>query len=461
MNDPNGLVYFKGLYHVFYQHHPFSAEWGPMHWGHLTSEDMVHWRHHPIALAPGDDWDRDGCFSGSAVEHDGKMYLIYTGHHWLGDTLDDTQIYQVQCLAVSEDGFTFEKKGIIVKPPADYTHFRDPKVWYEDKRWWMVCGARDSKDQGQLLLHSTDDIEDWDDGTFTIVAKSEDKNVYMWECPDVFPLGGKHVIAFSPQGKIADGYSYRNVFQAGTVVGDWSVSELFKTTTGFREMDLGHDFYAPQSFVTPEGRRIIIGWLSMWEGNMPTKKHNWSGQLSIPREVFLDPETETVRCVPIRELVKIRQGHISVPAQLIKSDTQITLLDECVSCEVNLVWTLNNCTGEKYGLWVGKGLEIFVDNQTARLVVNRHYPEHTISGYRSCPLPTCTHLKLTIFFDKSSVEVFVNDGHAVMSSRIYPAAGDRALSAFSINGDAHLAQCEIYGLAKSVLVSSSTFFFFS
>ncbi|EPY30859.1 beta-fructofuranosidase [Strigomonas culicis] len=452
MNDPNGLIYFKGLYHVFYQHNPYSAEWGPMHWGHLTSEDLIHWRHHPIALAPGDNWDRDGCFSGCAVENDGKLYLVYTGHHWLGEPLDDNQIYQVQCLAVSEDGFNFEKKGIIVKPPADFAHFRDPKVWFQNGSWWMICGARDEKDQGQLLLYNTDDIEDWDDSTFTIMFKPEDKNIFMCECPEAFFLKDKFVLIVSPQGKQSDGYSYQNLFQSGSYIGEWTPGDDFTNYTRFTEMDLGHDFYGPQTLVAPDGRRILIGWMNMWESNMPTKDHNWSGLLTVPREVTIDEETGKLICVPIRELVSIRQEHVYIPPQYFQNNSQMRLVDNCSACEVNIMWGLENSTAEKYGLWLGKGLEIFVDNQAKRLVVNRNYSEHVISGYRSCPLPNSPYLQLQIFFDCSSVEVFVNNGVAVLTSRIYPQHGDRALSAFSINGQACLVQCDIWGLAKAIAV---------
>lgn len=451
MNDPNGLVFFKGLYHVFFQHHPFSADWGLMHWGHLSSEDMVHWRHHPTALAPGDDWDRDGCFSGSAVVHDEKLYLFYTGHHWLSDALDDTQIYQVQCLAVSEDGFSFEKRGIVVKPPAGFMHCRDPKVWFQDGRWWMVCGARDSRDQGQVLLYSTDDLEDWDDSMFSVLAKDEDRNVYMWECPDFFPLQKHNVLVFSPQGMSGKGFNYRNRYQSGYLVGKWKPEFSFDTTTKFKELDYGHDFYAPQTFLTRDGRRVVIGWLGMWEGNVPTRAHKWSGLLSIPRELQLDEQTGKLRCRPIRELEKLRKVYQYLMPQEVKENTSEVLIENCSSCEVKITWNVENSTAEKYGLWLGRGFEISVDDQTRRLVVNRHYPDYCISGYRSYPLPSRALLSLHMFLDRSSAEVFVNDGECVLSSRIYPAANDRVLSAFALNGKADIVGCDIWALELAAM----------
>lgn len=141
MNDPNGLIYFNGYYHAFYQHHPVNADWGPMHWGHATSKDMIRWQHEPIALAPGAEYDRDGCFSGCAVDDNGVLSLIYTGHVWLSDEGDDSAIREVQCLATTTDGIHFRKQGVVLTPPDGIMHFRDPKIWREDNVWWMVLGA--------------------------------------------------------------------------------------------------------------------------------------------------------------------------------------------------------------------------------------------------------------------------------------------------------------------------------
>lgn len=216
MNDPNGLIYFDGLYHAFYQHHPMSADWGPMHWGHATSHDMIHWQHQPIALAPGDDYDRDGCFSGCAVNDNGTLSLIYTGHVWLKDAGDDSAIREVQCLATSTDGIHFEKQGIVLTPPDGIMHFRDPKIWQENGTWWMVLGARDAANCGQTLIYKGNSLREWQ--LDRILAHADVDGGYMWECPDFFRCGNHHYLMFSPQGiQQSTGYQYRNRFQSGVI----------------------------------------------------------------------------------------------------------------------------------------------------------------------------------------------------------------------------------------------------
>lgn len=151
INDPNGLICIDGVYHAFFQHHPYSEHWGPMHWGHATSRDLIRWQHQPIALAPDTPYDKDGCFSGCAVDDNGVLTLIYTGHVWLGEPGDDSQVREVQCLATSEDGLGFVKHGPVLAAPDGIQHFRDPKSgartanggwWSEPKKTaWARCAC--------------------------------------------------------------------------------------------------------------------------------------------------------------------------------------------------------------------------------------------------------------------------------------------------------------------------------
>ncbi|TPP50252.1 Glycosyl hydrolases 32 N-terminal domain family protein [Leishmania donovani] len=490
MGVPGGLCYHNGLYHVFYQYNPFSENWGPMHWGHVTSEDLVHWQHQPIALAPGELFDHDGCFSGSSVSYNNKLYIFYTGHTWRtesekgsgnGAMGEGASFYQQQCVAVSSDGVNFEKLGAVVRPPPGYVHFRDPKVWQQDGRWWMVCGARDvTKDLGQLLLFATEDLLKWDDTNWQVLGMTEDKNVFMWECPDLFRLDQMDVFLYSPQGMRKAGYANRNRFQSGYLLGSWNTSLVtvalsereavspkdtasgghavdgprwltsFDVTQRFREIDRGHDFYAPQTLPTKDGRRLIIGWMDMWESPMPTRGHGWSGCLTLPRELILDPFTGSVRMVPPKELLQLRCAQATISAQRIQESTDVLLVEDCTAYELDIAFNMETSTAEKYGLWLGSGAELYVDAQSKRLVLNRHYPQHMLSGYRSCEMPTGLLLQLHVFIDRSSIEVFVNNGEATFSSRVFPDEGDRALRVFSVNGTADMVGGTMWKLKATV-----------
>lgn len=441
MNDPNGLIWFNGLYHAFYQHHPMSEHWGPMHWGHATSKDMVHWQHQPIALAPGDIEDPDGCFSGSAVDDDGVLSLIYTGHAWLDGVGNDAAIRQVQCLATSRDGVHFEKQGEVLAPPEGVMHFRDPKVWRQDGTWWMVVGTRDDRDCGQVLLYRGETLRDW---TFErVLAGANDGESYMWECPDFFPLGEQHYLMFSPQGMRPCGYAFRNLFQSGTIAGRWQPGGAFIPTGPFRELDHGHDFYAPQSFSAADGRRIIIGWMDMWESSMPSKAEGWAGCMTLPREIT--EENGALRQRPVDELLALRQSSAPLPSGTLSGEQQVAT--HVTRSELLLTWDTQASRAEHYGLRLGDGLRLYVDNQARRLVLWRCYPQAGLDGYRSIPLPPGVLLSLRIFVDRSSVEVFVNEGEAVLSSRIYPADDNRSLHLYAAQDEAMLCRGELWTLA--------------
>jgi len=433
MNDPNGLVWFDGWYHAFYQHHPYSNQWGPMHWGHARSRDLVHWEHLPVALAPEGPEDKDGCFSGSAVVDGDTLALIYTGHKFHGDPSHDDNLYQVQCLATSRDGIHFTRQGQVVDTPEGLHHFRDPKVWREGEYWYMVVGARVGE-IGQVRLFRSPDLRQWQEEG--VLAQAEANMGYMWECPDFFTLNGKRVLMFSPQGMAAEGYRNRNVFQSGYLIGDWLPGQTFTTDGEFIELDHGHDFYAPQSFLTPDGRRIVIGWLDMWESPMPEQQDGWAGMLSLPREIYFGANSR-LRMVPAEEVAALRGSYYPLLAQQLKNQTS-PIVDDAQAIELELAWEINGATAERYGITLGEGLLLYVDAQAQRLVLERRYPQYALEGVRSVALPAADRLTLRVFIDRSSIEVFVNDGDACLSSRIYPQDGERQLSLFAGNGSAML-----------------------
>ncbi|MEN2394236.1 glycoside hydrolase family 32 protein [Pseudomonas halotolerans] len=423
MNDPNGVVYFRGEYHVFYQHHPFDAKWGPMYWGHAKSADLVHWQHLPIALAPGDDFDRDGCFSGSAVVCDDTLALIYTGHTWLGEVGDERRIRQVQCLATSIDGIRFVKHGAVIEtaPQDTIMHFRDPKVWKDNDDWYLIAGARQG-DTPLLPLYRSTDLRAWE--FLDYVSSGNEGDGYMWECPDLFRLDGRDVLLYSPQGMHPEGYDRLNKYQTGYRVGQLDRQWHFNGGP-FIELDNGHDFYAAQTLEAADGRRLVWAWLDMWESPMPSQAHHWCGMLGLPRELQL--HADRLRVFPARELTALRKASLpSTPAwgesgsrwvpqvngDRLEIHVQLNLLD----CTEGTLGIALRCSadGDEYTL-------LYYDASLQRLVLDRSRSGSQVSGQRSVAIDREQEsLQLRVFLDRSSIEVFEQSGRFSLSSRIYP-----------------------------------------
>ena len=249
INDPNGLCFFGGRWHAFYQLHPFGTTWGPMHWGHASSADLAHWRTEPVALAPSLEAERDGVYSGSAVVgDDGVLNVVYTAHRWR-DVRDETAgNLEVQCLATSRDGVRFEKRGVVIANPAGLRDFRDPKVWRQGDAWLAVVGRRAADGRGEIALFSSEDLRAWSyEG---VVYRHPDPRVFMLECPDLFELAApdgerRWVLCFSAMGARAHGYRNRNFNNAGYLVGTWRPGATFEPQTDFLPLDWGAELLRP------------------------------------------------------------------------------------------------------------------------------------------------------------------------------------------------------------------------
>ena len=284
MNDPNGLVYFKGQYHAFFQYNPNAPQDGPfrwgcglIHWGHAVSKDLIHWEELPIALYPDQSYeDKGGCYSGSAIEKDGRLYLFYTSvSHELGQT---------QSVAWSDDGIHFTKYSdnpIICQNPFNTYDFRDPKVTCIDGKYYMVVGSGD-KSYGNVLLYTSEDLLNW---RYLSVLFEGSEYTPCVECPDFFKLGEKYVLMFSQINERAIHFA----------VGDFEDGKLVNYTISTPER--GIDFYAPQTF-SKDGRRIMIGWMYHWFKDIPAGCP-FAGALSIPRELTL--QDGRIKNYPVEE----------------------------------------------------------------------------------------------------------------------------------------------------------------
>ncbi|WP_028977507.1 glycoside hydrolase family 32 protein [Sporolactobacillus terrae] len=414
MNDPNGLCFFKGYYHVFFQYHPYSAEWGPMHWGHMRSMDLVHWQECPIALTPGDNEDKDGCFSGSAVVKDGRLYLIYTGHHDKENT-DQKQYWQNQNLAYSEDGIHFkkyEKNPIISHPPEDNDiDFRDPKVWLENGKWFMVLGSRDQSGLGRVLLYASHDLLNWD--YFGVISQSNhpEKEGYMWECPDFFQLDGQYILLTSPQGIVSHHDRCKNIFQSGYFIGDYK--DGVYTRGCFREMDAGHDFYAAQTIETDDGRRILLAWMAMWENKMPEQADGWAGTMTLPRE--LKRVGDKLYAYPIQELKALRSK------LLLSKNESTNTINFCskahqLEIDAKMDWRSHSTIALVMNDHNGSALiSVTFNADDGKVVLHRVGPD----AERQTVIQQSDDLTMKVYVDTSSFELFINHGEATFSERFY------------------------------------------
>ena len=410
INDPNGFCYYKGYYHIFYQYHPYSADWGPMHWGHSRSKDLVHWESLPIALAPDTKADEDGCFSGSAIVKDDVLYLIYTGHHYYDDG-DPDHFWQNQNLAYSTDGINFtkyENNPIIASAPEDNTHhFRDPKVWEKDGKYYMILGSQGKDGVGRAIIYRSDDLKDWQYLGEIAKANGLTTEGFMWECPDFFELADKDILLLSPQGIEAQGQKYLNLFQTGYFVGNFDYSTNTFEHGGFTELDHGHDFYATQTTLAPDGRRLVFGWMDMWESKFPEKADGWAGALTLLRELELKDDQLYMR--PVKEAVQLRTAEISAWN---KQVTEKTLLCENEQqAEIDLTLTTD------------QAFELAFTDQDKQVKLTFDQATHTFTllngDARYASIKPNSELKLQIFIDTSSLEIFINDGEAVFTERFY------------------------------------------
>ncbi|MED1737984.1 glycoside hydrolase family 32 protein [Bacillus swezeyi] len=451
INDPNGLIQYKGEYHVFYQHHPYDENWGPMHWGHVKSKDLIHWEHLPVALTPGDAFDQSGCFSGSAVDDHGTLVLIYTGHNVIDQEKD--LFYQNQNIAVSQDGIVFEKlqqNPVIAELPEDSArHFRDPKVWKHNGSWYMVVGNSSKENVGRVILYRSPNLRDWEYAG--VLAQSDGNLGYMWECPDFFELDDKHVLLISPQGIDADGDRYQNLFQTGYLVGEYDDETHEFIHGSFTELDHGHDFYAVQTLLDDKGRRIAIGWMDMWESEMPTKADGWCGALTLPRELTLRDDHK-ILMNPVEETELLRKTEHRVCANQSLSGSYLAKTAEEL-LEVQVVYDITDSSAQTIGLTI-RGLEkeetvIQYSLADQRLTLDCSKSGKANDGVRSVSIEAGEKLALRLFIDRSSIEVFANNGEATMTSRIYPKEGRLGIELFSEIGDVRIEKF-IYWTLKDI-----------
>ena len=431
MNDPNGLVYYKGKYHLFYQHHPYSNVWGPMHWGHAVSDDLLHWEHLPIALAP--DSETGMAFSGSAVvdyndssgffEGESGLVLIYTS------TLPDSDGgHQQQCIAYSQDdGQSWIKynRNPVIKNKLK-KDFRDPKVFWHQKtgKWIMVLVAGD-----RVELYNSPNLKKWN--YLSEFGAERGSHAGVWECPDLFPIEAEEqeywILKVDVQkGSIAGG-SGGQYF-----VGHFD-GENFIEIKNFNEvnwLDYGQDFYAAQSWNNlPDAgkRKVWLGWMSNWDYANEVPTEIWKSAMSLPRELKFIRENDELKLLqqPIKEIKQLRNKKYEFENIKINKKKNKLFKEINSPLEISSIINLDNKTDFEFSFEFKKNeLSLKYNSEKNKIILNR---KNAASDFhpdfreeQTVEIDELNKLKLQILIDWSSIEIFINDGRWVITDLIFP-----------------------------------------
>ena len=431
MNDPNGFSMYQGKYHLFYQYHPYSTQWGPMHWGHVVSSDLMHWEYLPAALAPDQQYDKFGCFSGSALElPDGRQLLMYTGVRSERMRDGTKRAFQTQCLAVG-DGLNYEKldcNPVLGKDdvPENFSinDFRDPKMFtLPDGRYGVVVGNRTDDNSGAVVMYVSDDGFNWK--LASILDRCYNEYGKMWECPDFFELDGTHVIIVSPQDMTQTGLEFHNGNCTAFILGSFNPEDFSFERDKLQAVDYGIDFYAPQTLLAEDGRRIMIGWMQNWDTCAPAEGAKWFGQMSVPRELSI--RDGRIIQNPVHELDALHGRRIRYENVPVSSDELV--LKGVYGRTADITVTVKPQSDEGYELFrikFAKGSQhysslSYIPKSSILRISRRHSGTNRDFVHdRQCFVrDRCGEIKLRIILDRFSAEVFVNDGEQALSMTFY------------------------------------------
>lgn len=451
INDPNGLIYYKDKYHFFYQFNPYNGFWDCMHWGHAVSDDMLHWEHLPLALAPSEVYDdhlKGGCFSGSAIVHDDKLFLMYTGTANNGNGFEQTQ-----CIAYSEDGIHFTKyegNPVLTAPegiPGDF--FRDPYVWKHDDMFYVVLGAN-RNGYGQALLYKSENLLDWE--FVNVLAESRGEWGYMFECPCFFPVEDKYVLCISPMG----GGERTSVYMVGDF--DYETGKFHVLANG--ESDWGFQYYAPQAFKDHKGRTILVAWANCWDWMPfwkdwgPTYRDGWCGAFNIPRTVHLNDDL-SLSFKPIEEIESIRGNCNEIGQAVVTADNPVDIIDGyCYDAEI--VIDLKNTSAKAFTLVLRQDGDnktvVTYDLAKAELRFDTDNADGWSKGTVRAPLNLMgkDELDIRILSDRSSVELFSNNYTTNISCNIYTTAEAERNIIVTDNGTVAVKSARGWTLEKTI-----------
>ena len=447
INDPNGFCTFDLKYHLFYQYYPYGVTNTLMYWGHSTSKDLTVWAYEGIALSPDQSYDNKGVFSGTAIEGNGKLLLMYTGV----STDEDGQTRQVQCIASGGTSFEKNSKNPVILPdvlPAGCrkADFRDPKIWGENGVFYCLTIAADLKGFGKLLLFKSTDTIRWEFVSVALSGESMGLGT-LWECPDYFKLGDRDVILLSTVSATPSGVKMQNKYSAVWLLGRFDLKTGIFQVEQWDQLDDGTDFYAPQTTRGLNGERIMIAWHQSWERNIPPAEHghNWAGHMTLPRKLecigdricqkpaidsaCFTGETalhKNVRIKGQQSLSGIRGSNVYLRVRVdLSGSDALTMLLYQKEMEATV---------------------LVIDRANKQIVLDRSLGGYPISGAEMVsgaanrcmsplPIEAIGIVTLEIYLDSGTIEVFCIETGRCMTSRVYPKLLGEEIS-FEAKGEA-------------------------
>lgn len=401
LNDPNGLIYHNGIYHVFYQWHPDAPIHGLKFWNHVTSPDLVHWEEDTRIIIPDTPYETHGAYSGSAFVLDDTIHLFYTGN--TRNNKDERIPYQLKTTVTDTIG---KKEPILTGQPDGYTpHFRDPKIFQREETYFMLIGAQRENLTGTALMYTSTNGHEWH-FSYELTA-SFGPIGYMWECPDLITLDSQDVLIFCPQGAFDTSEQQENIYSNVYALGQFDYQSGYLDAICMKKLDYGFDFYASQTFQDENGDYVLLAWLGLPEIEYPTIAYEWANVLTIPR--ILSVKNNHLYQKPHPALQALRQ----------KINTTFTRLS---TYEMIIEGISKNITIHPYTLGTEK-LILSYDMETQTLVLDRSQFTHTFGeNFGTTRTVTLDEplSSLHILRDTSTIEIFINDGKYTMSARFFP-----------------------------------------
>ncbi|MDO4924513.1 MAG: sucrose-6-phosphate hydrolase [Turicibacter sp.] len=432
LNDPNGLAYFNGYYHLFHQWYPYGTMHGMKHWAHLKSKNLVEWKREEVALIPTEDYEAHGAYSGTAIEIDHQLYLYYTGNI----KLDKINRSANQCLAIMNKEGEIQKYSLnplIEGVPEGYTgHVRDPKVFKKNNNYYMILGAQRVNETGAFIMYQSPNGLEWKLLGELILKNFNQEFGYMWECPDYAQIDGKDLLIFSPQGVEPQGEKYKNLFNVTYVIGKLDIENLTFEVESFDEFERGFDFYATQMFKGKEEQTLLLAWAGLGEFEYPTDEFGWAHCLTFPREITI--KDNKVIQFPAKELELL---HLDSMSESGECQGFAVLQNETNTYELNVTLKPNNANTFGLNLAVSEEERLILQfNQKEQTVTLdrselKHQFVEEFGMYRQADLNIGEVLEIKVLMDNSIAEIFINQGEVVFTTRLFPLESSTNIEIFS------------------------------